>query len=94
MMSQTLTESEVDDITSPPTHHDSSTDSHSSLNHRQQSKSVRGAKKLRPEVGSQPESEDRTSLPSVQSAVAAQGEAAASAAAAEELPMLFRAKVA
>ena len=93
MMSQTLTESEVDDITSPPTHHDSSTDSHSSLNHRQQSRSVRGVKKLRPDVGSQPESEHMTSLQSIQSAVAAQGEAAVSAAAAEEPPMLFRAKV-
>ena len=93
-MSQTLIESEADIITSPPTHHDSSTQTASSLNHRQQSRSVRGAKNLRPEVGSQPESEHRTSLPSVQSAVAAQGEAAASAAAAEEPQMLFRAKVA
>ena len=48
---------------------------------------------MKPGVGSQLESEHRTSLPSVQSAVAAQGEAAASAAAAEELQMLFRAKV-
>ena len=48
---------------------------------------------MKPGVGSQSESEHRTSLPSVQSAVAAQGEAAASAAAAEELQMLFRAKV-
>ena len=49
---------------------------------------------MRPEVGSQPESEDRTSMPSVQAAVAAQGEATASAATAEEPQMLFRAKVA